>query len=410
MYESMEFEESISESFRETFGCGLVVNRFGGVVVPIHVGDKPVVEPGEDYFSPDFAMKFRDLPLLANQGNGMKAFFDLICRVVGSNAKSAIFIDEPELFLHPPQSRKLGRFLAEKTAANTQLFVATHDGPFIRGILNSGSDRVRVIRIERDKEVNSFKQLQNEDIANLWKDTVLKYSNVLDGLFHEQVVVCESDSDCQFFAALRDEIEDTSLSDVLFVSAGGKDRVAVVAKALTAIGVKTKAVLDFDVLNQPLAMTRIVDALGGDWAALESDYKLVQSAVESRRPELDKDKVFSEIKELFGDVDTKAVPRSVVRKVNGILKRSSLWAAAKDSGFAVIPPGDPSKAWGRLHANCLKLGFCIIEFGELESFVREIGGHGQKWVNEVLRLDLATDGRLENARNFVKRLFNATKP
>lgn len=47
----------------------------------------------------------------------------------------------------------------------------------------------------------------------------------------------------------------------------------------------------------------------------------------------------------------------------------------------------------------------LVEVGQVESFVKSVGNHGPKWVNEVLPKDLANDPDLEVARNFEKKLI-----
>ena len=49
-------------------------------------------------------------------------------------------------------------------------------------------------------------------------------------------------------------------------------------------------------------------------------------------------------------------------------------------------------------------GLHVVEVGELDGFDRTVGGHGQKWVNEVLKRDLATDPALDDARKFVRQI------
>ncbi len=407
MYKSLEKEKEYSSLFKETFGVDIILNRFSGSgQIPIHIGERPEPSPDEDYFSPDFARRFRDLPLLSSQGNGMRAFFSLLVSTVGVTEKSAFFIDEPEVFLHPPQARKLGKFLAEKTAGNAQLFMATHNGAFIRGLLDAGSERIRVIRIDRDGDNNPIHQLENIDIQNLWSDSVLKYTDALDGLFHKRVVVCESDSDCRFFAAMSSANNSRDAEDTMFIGTGGKDRAHVVIKALKSVGVDVKAALDFDVINQVTTMKRTVEALGGEWGEIESDFNLVKTSVENKRPELSTNRIFEEIKNLFNDIDSDILPRQTIGAINNVLKRSSPWSQSKSVGEGVIPTGDPRAAWSRLHQYCQTIGLYIIEHGELESFDGTIGGHGQKWVNEVLKLDLVNDTRLEKARAFTSRFFD----
>jgi hypothetical protein len=42
--------------------------------------------------------------------------------------------------------------------------------------------------------------------AALWNTPLLRYSSILDGLFHERVTICEADSDCRFYAAMLDAV------------------------------------------------------------------------------------------------------------------------------------------------------------------------------------------------------------
>ena len=54
-------------------------------------------------------------------------------------------------------------------------------------------------------------------------------------------------------------------------------------------------------------------------------------------------------------------------------------------------------------------GRFVVPVGELESFVRSVGGHGPKWVSEVLKKDLANDPELDNAKSFVQSIFPSIK-
>src|SRR5690606_12158093 len=117
-----------------------------------------------------------------------------------------VLIDEPEAFLHPPQARLLGQMLVKEAPENRQLFVATHSSDFLRGLLDTDSSRVRVVRIQRVGDVNPIKELDNEGVKNVWGDPILRYSNILDGLFHSKVIVCEGDADCRFYAATMDAV------------------------------------------------------------------------------------------------------------------------------------------------------------------------------------------------------------
>ena len=102
-----------------------------------------------------------------------------------------------------------------------------------------------VIRINRESNINRMSVLKNERIKELWGNPILRYSNVLSGLFHEKVVVCESDYDCLFYHAIMTAIyeEKGEISpDVLFTHCGGKSRMKDIVNALRAINVPVVAI------------------------------------------------------------------------------------------------------------------------------------------------------------------------
>ena len=185
-----------------------------------------------------------------------------------------------------------------------------------------------------------------------------------------------------------------------------RDSIHIILKALNSVGVNTKAVLDFDVLNSEVTFQRLFEALGGDWNDIKADYKQIKKQVESKRPELNKTKLIKEVNEVFESIEGDVVPRFAVGKINGIMRKSSPWMNAKNMGEKVIPAGDPRKAWKKLHIKCLKIGLHIIEYGQIESFVETIGGHGSTWVNSALERDLVKDPELSMARKFVNRLYS----
>jgi hypothetical protein len=251
--------------------------------------------------------------------------------------------------------------------------------------------------------------LSNERIKELWGDPLLRYSNILDGLFHESVVVCEADADCRFYSAILDatmagKSDDVIRPDLMFTHCGGKARLPVVIRALREVDVPVRAVADFDVLSEEEPLKSIAESLGIDWSEIQPDWRLVKSAVDSKKPDLNTDEVRKEICELLSAVTTTVFPPKVKTDIQSVLKRTSPWANAKLVGKAFVPSGDPSKACERLLSKLRVGGLHVVEVGELEGYVRTEGGHGPKWVNAVLTRELATDPELEAARRFVRAL------
>lgn len=400
-------ESEFSEIFRKAFGADLVVHRNAGNTVPLHVGDKPEIKEGEDRVSMSYLKRLEELPTLHEQGDGMKSFVGVMLNTMISK-KSITLIDEPEAFLHPPQARLLGQMLAKRDERSGQLIISTHSGDFLRGIVDSSPDHLKIIRIRRDGDSNVISELSKSEVAEIWNDPLLRHSNVLDGLFHEKVVVCESDSDCRFYSSISQSAYEQSGStypDVLLTHCGGKHRIPVVVNALKKLGVPVSVIADFDVLNSSKPLKTIWESLGGNWSDIEANWKLVKDEIEKKKPELSSDDVKSEISAILGAITDRQFPSSDKKKIETILKKSSAWAHAKSTGKYYIPSGNASKAFDDLVIAINSLNLFIVEVGEVECFVKSVGNHGPKWVSEVLTRDIDNDPEFDEARQFVAKII-----
>ena len=129
----------------------------------------------------------------------MRSFAAVTLHVLAARTHSIQFLDEPEAFLHPPQARLLGRYIAESKTGTSQLFIATHSTDVLEGLIEGGSEKVRIVRLRREGDVNYVKELSKEQTKSVTQDTLARFSRVFDGVFFEHVVICESDSDCMFY-------------------------------------------------------------------------------------------------------------------------------------------------------------------------------------------------------------------
>ena len=399
-------EKKFSEYFKQAFGTDLIVHRNAGEEVPLYVGSKPIPKTGEDRVSNGYLRELEKLDLLHEQGDGMRSFVGVLLNAFISN-HSILFIDEPEAFLHPPQAKLLGKMLAKDLPTERQLFLATHSEDFLKGLLDANATNLKIIRIQRDGAINKVSMLNSSDINVIWNNSLLRHSNILNGLFHSKVVVCESDSDCRFFAAILSALHDNSDTvspDILFVHCGGKHRIPIAIKALTKLNVPISIVSDFDVLNDTNPLKEMFEELGGVWTDVEDDWKLVKTSIDRRRPELEKENLKEEIDKVFQSTSERIIPKDKISEIQRTLKRASAWAHAKEVGKAFIPNGDPTNAFERIQSKFKEKGLFVVEVGELESFAKSVPNHGPKWVSEVLTKNLKTDTELELARQFVIQL------
>lgn len=407
LYAKDSKESEISELFKRAFGQDIIINRGAGSIIPIHVGQKPNLEKGEDRVSESYLKKLNKVSQAQVQGDGVRSFLGILLNVF-VNPHPIILIDEPEAFLHPPQARLLGKILAERLHENSQIFISSHSGDFIKGLLDSGNSQIKIVHIDRDSsDVNHVNLLANQEIASIWKDPLLHFSNILDGLFHSKVVVCESDSDCRFYQALLNACYgDDGVSDILFVHCGGKQRLKVVVDALRALNVKTMAVADIDVLNDKNIFKSIVESFDIVWNSIEGKWKNIDNFARQLVAPKIKNEVKKEIDCFLDSISETTLSRGASEKIEKIVKFSSGWSAIKKVGKRAFT-GGVYEDYNIIENQCKSCGLLIVPVGELEHFYKPFENmHGPGWTNNVLeRVDLLNDNELREAREFVQSIL-----
>lgn len=404
LFENEDIELRLSDLVSQAFGQELVVNRGAGSQIHLHLGERPKPLPGSDRLSKEFRQAVHDMQLVSDQGDGVKAFVGLLLNTLVLD-RDITLIDEPEAFLHPPQARLLGRVLATEIPKPRQLIVATHSSDVLRGLLDDPLSPVRVLRVRRNGPENAIAELNPELVREVWRDPLLRYSGVFDGLFHQGVIVCESDSDCRFYEAVMNAIADEGRTpDLLLVHGAGKSRVPAIVRALRAIEVPVRTVFDFDVLGDESVLSRTVEAMGANWDDFVSDWKIVRSAIENKRPELQTKDVRDQVSRILEAVRTEVLPNEAAKEIKNVLRSASPWSEAKKIGKPFVPRGDQTAVYERLADALQKFGIYIVEVGELEGFCPSVGNHGPAWTVSVLERDLASDPELSAARDFARAL------
>lgn len=362
--------QKLSDYFRQAFGYDLIVNRSDMRTIPLHTGQAPdktafTIANQDEYYN-----QVTKLPKLQEQGDGMRSFASILLDTFTSEY-SITLIDEPEAFLHPSQARLLGKMLANNNPDNRQLLISTHSEEFLKGLLDANSENVTVIRINRDSNINRMSVLQNDKIKKLWGNPILRYSNILSGLFHEKVVVCESDYDCLFYQAIIDSIyehKNEIAPDILFTHCGGKTRIKDVVSALKAVNVPVAAICDFDILNASQNFKLITASFGIDWGVeLSADMKIIYDSMNAKS--------------------------SIA---------NNAWNQIKKVGKAGFTGNEPV-AYEKVEAVCKSAGLFVVPVGEMECFDKIVNREKKDWVHHVLEnYNLATEEKLEEARKFVQ--------
>lgn len=361
----------------------------------LRVGTPSVAPPAATEGQRAYRSALAELPPLQLQGDGMKSLLGLLLPLIAATFP-VVIVDEPEAFLHPPQAQALGQALGELARdAGVQVLLATHDRNLLTGLLASEAP-LSVVRLNREGDKTTARQLMPDSLLDLWADPVLRYSNVLDGLFHQLVVLCEAERDCRFFQAALDarvaheQSTSTPSTDVLFVPSNGKDGMQRLALALNAVAVPVAASPDLDLLNDEDAVERLVQALGGQWSRFEADYKVATDPFRQPREQVRVADVEASLLRLFAslrDEDPEApytaeTKRAVLAELRA---KDSPWRALKDYGVLAFK-GQAATAASRLLEGLDEVGIVLVRVGELEGFAPTLGvAKGKAWLPAALQ-------------------------
>ena len=403
--------ERLSKFFHKAFGKSLIPG-FDSMNIPLYIGDPIKIEDtydDEQVRQEEYKRRLQQLPVLHEQGDGMRSSTGILLHLLLPNY-SCFLIDEPESFLHPPQARILGQIFSEALSDDKQVFISTHSQEFLKGLISSCPNRVKIIRITRNDNTNNIKLLDNGQLNDIWKDSLLRYSNIIDSVFHESTIVCESDSDCKLYSIILDCIkaEEGKPNSTLFIHCGGKQRLPMVATALKTLGVNFRIIPDLDILNDSNLIKLLYEICGGQWSTIEKKYNVIADGARS----LDKPTSIKEqrerIEEILSEFEKDGI-KDLNKKQLDKLKKSIFehkgWSMIKKSGIRALPNGDAQEAIDSLNTALQQAGIHIPLVGELENFIPKVGGHGPSWVEDVLdKYPDLNDGVYEDVKQFIKTM------
>ncbi|WP_330438507.1 AAA family ATPase [Micromonospora sp. NBC_00821] len=383
LYANPEKLHRLSGWTQETFGFKVCINRYG-TALKILIGEDPAGLPPPP--PPIEVLEhYAALQPVGSQGDGIRSFVGLLLQTMLS-PRPVVIVDEPEAFLHPPQARRLGKLLLDELPTSSQLIVATHSEDFLQGILDSRDRPVQILRMSNKGSVFTPRAVAPERIRETWSDPLMRYSDLLDGLFHAGVVLCEGDSDCRFYQAVMDEHLSNlpEARDLLFTHVNGKARLGKGIRQLREFHVECAAIVDIDLLNSQQLFKSIIADAGGDWADFEEDFEVVKLAVESMGLTVPTaEATRSKIAELFKGLPGKeGVPDKITEAIKDALAPKSAWHLLKKGGVGILPEAAAESA-PRLFAQLQSIGIFVVPVGELERWI-PLNANKQNWLTQVL--------------------------
>ena len=383
-----KYRKWLSVSFKKAFGIEITPNTQYGSQIPLCIG-KPVqlTEEFEDEQSrlEKYASILDTYKQVHNQGDGIKSFTGILLYLM-LDYFCTYLIDEPESFLHPPQARIMGQIIGQTLSDQQQAFISTHSEEIIKGLLEVCPKRIKIVRITRVEDTNMFSILDNNEFEEVWNDPLLRYSNIMASLFHKSVVLCESDSDCKMYSIIESHLKQKKqiYSETLFIHCGGKHRMGKIITALRSLNIEAKLITDIDILNDETVFKGIADSCGVEFSSIQSDYNNIVSNLHSLKENVNRNTAKTIINQILDGSNNVNLSNREVKDIREAISTTSKWDGVKHSGVAAIPAGNATASFRNIDQVLREQGVYVVPVGELECFIKEVGGHGPEWANNVL--------------------------
>lgn len=279
--------------------------------------------------------------------DGVQAFVGLTSAILSLEHK-IMLVDEPEAFLHPSLAYLLGENMAEiADVRNASLVVSTHSSEFLMACLTKVQN-ISVVRLTYRDGTATARDLSADELKDMIQDPLLRSTKTLEALFHNAVVITESDTDRAFYDEInrRLESDDRGIGQCLFLNAQNKQTISRILKPLREIGVPAVGIPDLDVLNM----------LDTNW----NDLMLAIRIPSSEFTQIDKNR--KNIVQEFASIST---PEQDAIKKIGVSGLTATKTTAEN-----------------LLKKLSEYGLFIVENGELETWLSNlnVNGKGAKWL------------------------------
>jgi predicted ATPase len=347
LFQDGESRKHVRDIIFDAFGVYFTIEQLSANNLRIRLSQ---VEPNADEQNwNDAARAFhRKAVHIKESSDGMQAFVGIVCAVLSGDYR-AILIDEPEAFLHPPLARKLGYQLTSNLKTDGTLMASTHSPDFLMGCFQA-SPQVRVVRLEYSNGRSKGRIVDSDILTQLFKKPLMRSANVISALFHDGVVVSESDNDRTFYGEIYQRLSEgkNGYPTVLHVNAQNKQTIQDIIGPLRKFGIPAAAIVDIDILKDGgKTWTGWLDAAGVP-SALHNGYGVVR-----------------------GDVYKKFLDQGINMKTGG--------------GVDALPCPEKSAA-NQLLDTLDEFGLFVVRKGELETWLKRLNAIGKKteWTIDIL--------------------------
>jgi len=245
-----EVRRIIFDAFKKYF----VLDPTSNGQLRIRLSDKEPIDIKQERGLHDEALEFYRKSLdIALTSDGVKAFVGIITSIIAGDPR-IIIIDEPEAFLHPSLSYKLGKEISSSiNGAQKNIIASTHSSFFLMGCISSGVP-INIIRLTYSNYIPTARVLSSEKVLKMMRHPLLRSTGVLNGLFYDYVIVTEADSDRSFYQEINERLmmfdPNNGIFNCLFLNTQNKQTIHEIMKPLREMGIPCAAIVDIDVIKE----------------------------------------------------------------------------------------------------------------------------------------------------------------
>jgi len=179
---------------------------------------------------------------LNHVGTGLSTVLPIVIEAYNPYSPNTIlFIEEPELYLHPDAQRRLFDFLKE-VSKERQIFITTHSSVFA-----SSSDRISLYLVKKDDKKTVITPIkEREEFISIKRELGAKNSDLF---FYDAIVLIEGDSE-EIALPILAEIKGYDLDElgIKLINIKGKDKIKRIREFLRYI--KDSDVIPFVILDK----------------------------------------------------------------------------------------------------------------------------------------------------------------
>lgn len=292
-------------------------------------------------------------------------------------SNTLIFIDEPELYLHPSAINSVRESLVALSDLGFQVIISTHSASML-----SAKHACNAIQVFKSSEGTIARKTISEKIQELYEvsspqlHSAFTLSNSSFFLFSEEVLLVEGKTETNVLCALYKKIRNNELNPTKtsIVAVDGKGSLLKMANVINSIGIRTRILADCDFLSILLTTTHN-EVLSSECDELLSSLTNLSDpqSLQLTNPIISIDSLKSSSSKDFIKICNHHEVKASIKKIHDKLKSDGIYIWKSGDIEQVYGFGKKQSEWDNL-LDCLsddekEVRAIIKNYDEMEDFI-----------------------------------------